>query len=278
MYTPQNIPLDAIDTQLLPRDRTLICTEAQTELQSSIAQNGLRLPIEVYKTDTGFALISGYRRLLAFQSLHTLTDNDQYAKIPAVIRNPADKQAALAAMVEENEIRQNPSPWERARIAIVTTDTGVFATLDAALAALYPQISRQKRAKLRAVAEVVEGLGGQLIDPELLSENQLIRLSQILRLGWTEIVITTLGEHRDKTCADQWHRLLPVIQEVEKRVSENRSTNPNCPRRLSRPKKGVSIRREKTRNGYILHITGRQANDMLVTEVLEEIERWMGPA
>jgi len=273
MYTPQNIPLDAIDTGLLPRDRTLICADAQTELQSSIAQNGLRMPIEVYKTDTGFALISGYRRLLAFQSLHALTGNDQYTKISAVLRNPADKQAALAAMIEENEIRQNPSPWERARIAIVTTNTDVFATLDAALATLYPQISRQKRAKLRAMAEVVEGLDGQLIDPELLSENQLIRLSQILRLGWTDIVITTLGECRDKTCTDQWHRLLPVIQEAE-----NRSTNPNCPRRLSRPKNGVSIRREKTRNGYILHITGRRANGMLVTTVLEEIERWMGPA
>ncbi len=278
MYTPQNIPLDAIDTGLLPRDRTLICADAQTELQSSIAQNGLRMPIEVYKTDTGFALISGYRRLLAFQSLHALTGNDQYTKISAVLHNPADKQAALAAMIEENEIRQNPSPWERARIAVVTTNTDVFATLDAALATLYPQISRQKRAKLRAMAEVVEGLDGQLIDPELLSENQLIRLSQILRLGWTDIVITTLGECRDKTCTDQWHRLLPVIQEAEKRISENRSTNPNCPRRLSRPKNGVSIRREKTRNGYILHITGRRANGMLVTTVLEEIERWMGPA
>lgn len=278
MYTPQNIPLDAITATTLPRDRTVICPQAQTELQSSIAANGLRIPIEVYKTETGHALISGYRRLLAFQTLYDATGHEKYTQIPAIIREPANQQAALADMVAENEVRQNLSPWERGQIAVTTTNTGVFDTIDAAMATLYPQITRQKRSKLRAVIEVVEALSGQLHDPELLSENQLIRLAHALRLDWAEIIIAAIGEENDNTCADQWHRLLPVLQEVEARAAQNRSTNPNHPRRLSHPKKGVYIRREETKNGYILHITGRQANDMLVTSVLEDIELMMGPA
>jgi hypothetical protein len=77
MEKPQNIPLTAIDTATLPRDRTFIDADAQAELQSSIQQNGLRMPIELYKTDTGYALISGFRRLIAIQSLHEITQDDQ---------------------------------------------------------------------------------------------------------------------------------------------------------------------------------------------------------
>lgn len=53
---------------------------------------------------------------MAYQTLHTATDDARYKTIPALIRSPKNKQAALAAMVEENEIRQSLSPWERARI------------------------------------------------------------------------------------------------------------------------------------------------------------------
>jgi len=278
MNTPQNIPLNDIDTTTLPRDRTLICADAQAELQSSIAQNGLRLPIELYKTETGYALISGYRRLMAFETLHTATDDERYKTIPALIRTPVNKQAALAAMVEENEIRQNLSPWERARITVTTQGAGLFETLDAALATLYPQISRQKRAKLRAITEVVDILDGHLIDPELLTENQLMRLAQCLRLGWTDIIITALSEQNDPSGTTQWQRLLPVMGESETLITQNRSTNPKCPRRLSRPLKGICIRREKTQDGYVLHISGRRATGALMTDVLDEIERWLGPA
>ncbi|MEJ6707216.1 MAG: ParB N-terminal domain-containing protein [Amylibacter sp.] len=104
----KHIPLNQIETTALPRDRTLIDTNALTELTASIRTNGLRLPIEVYPTDTGFALIAGYRRHLAFQTL-AQTDNT-FAKIPAFIRTPKSMPNALAAMIEENEMRQSLSP------------------------------------------------------------------------------------------------------------------------------------------------------------------------
>lgn len=42
-----HIPLTQIDTITIPRDRTLIDTNALDELTASIRTNGLRLPIEV---------------------------------------------------------------------------------------------------------------------------------------------------------------------------------------------------------------------------------------
>lgn len=276
MDTPQNIPLTAIDTTTLPRDRTFIDADAQTELQASIKQNGLRLPVELYKTNTGYTLISGYRRLLAFQSLFEITQDDQYTTIAALIHAPVGKQAALAAMVEENEIRQNLSPWERARVIVTAHETEIFDTLDAALTTLYPQISRQKRSKLRAITEVVEALDGSLIDPERLTENQLIRLAQCLRLDWGKIIFAAIAEQHDPSSTTQWNRLLPTLQEAETLVIENRSTNPNRPRRLSRPRAGISVRRERTHEGYLLYITGAQATSRLMTQVLDDIELQLG--
>ncbi len=272
----QNIPLNEIDTTTLPRDRTIIDADAQQELQTSIAQNGLRLPIEVYPIKTGYGLISGYRRLTAIQTLSETTKDSKYTTITALIRTPKNRQEALAAMVEENEVRQNLSPWERARIIITAHDAGIFDSITTALTTLYPQISRQKRSKLRAITEVIEVLDGHLIDPEQLTQNQLIRLANILRLDWGKIIIAAIDEQNDLSSTTQWNRLLPIIQEAETRLSENRSTAPNRPHRLSTPKNGINIRRECTPNGYLLHITGKHATDMLITSVLDQIELWLG--
>ncbi len=277
MDTPQNIPLDQINTTTMPRDRTLICANAQAELQASIAQNGLRLPIELYQTETGLALISGYRRLMAFQTLFDATHDARYKTIPALIRTPENRQAALAAMVEENEIRQNLSPWERAHITVTTRNTGLFDTLDAALATLFPHLNRQKRSKLRAIAEVVDTLDGHLKEPELLTQNQLIRLAQCLRLGWIDIILTAISEQKDHNGSTQWQRLLPILQEAETLIAQNRPTNPKCPRRLSYPGKGLTIRREKSRTGYTLHISGKLATSKLVDDVLDQFEHWLRP-
>lgn len=236
MNTPQNIPLNDIDTTTMPRDRTLICANAQAELQASIAQNGLRLPIEVYRTETGYALISGYRRHMAFQTLLSDTDDPRYKPSPPSCAPPENRQAALAAMVEENEIRQNLSPWERARITVTTKNAGLFETLDAALATLYPHISRQKRSKLRAITEVVDTFEGHLKDPELLTENQLTRLAQCLQLGWVDIILTAISEQKDQSCSTQWQRLLPILQEAETLIAQQ---TPNAPAACPTPAKAL---------------------------------------
>lgn len=270
------IPTDRIDPHALPRDRSVIDRAAQDELQRSIAASGLRQPVEVFATPEGYALISGYRRLAAVQALHALTGDARWSRIDAVLRAPATLAEALAAMVEENEIRAELSSWERARIAVSAERQGHFATLDAALCGLYPHAHRTKRIRLRAVAEVVEALDGALADPESLAERRLLRIANALRLGWGELIEAALESAEAETAAAQWIALEPVLTEAETLVAEGRPTRPGRPKRLSRPYRSVTIRRERTRNGYLLRITGAGANDTLMTEVLDQIEQMFG--
>lgn len=269
------IPLDRIDPFALPRDRSVLDRTPMDELRASILANGLRQPIEVFATETGYGLLSGFRRLTAFGELHDRTGDPTFAEIDAILRTPADRRAAVAAVVEENDIRVGLTPWERASYAIATTRTGLFDTLDAAIAGLYPFAARQKRAKIRAIAEVVESLGDSLTDAVDMSENRLLRLSAVLRLGWEELVHAALIQGA-RTPQAQWDRLRPLLDEAETLHKQGRSTNPNRPKRLSRPRPGLVIRRETTEHGYSLHLTGPNATAALMREAMEQLEFWLG--
>ncbi|MCP3971253.1 MAG: ParB N-terminal domain-containing protein [Rhodobacteraceae bacterium] len=122
------IPLTDIDPNALPRDRTVLDETALLELQSSIVGTGLRQPIEVFANSGDdcppFGLISGLRRFTVMQRLHQATGLAQYAGIDAILRSPDDIAAALAQMVEENDIRADLTPWERARVALDTHEKG----------------------------------------------------------------------------------------------------------------------------------------------------------
>ncbi len=268
------IPIDQIDPLAIPRDRSILDTAAMTELRASIARSGLRQPVEVFATQTGYGLISGYRRLQATRELHQATGQAKYAEIDAILRSPQDQKAALASMVEENDIRADLSPWERAAIATAAHQTGIFETLDAALIGLYPHAHRQKRAKLRAIAEVVEALGDSLTDPEDYSETRLLRLSAVLRMGWFELLSAALTQGAGDA-QSQWVRLQPLLSEAETLHAQGKLTNPNRPKRLVRPKPGLTVRREKNDYGYTLHITGPAARTGIVQDAIEQLELWL---
>ena len=270
------IPTTHIDADALPRDRTLLDPHAQDELQGSIRAHGLRMPIEVYATGDRYALLSGYRRLTAIRALHDLTGLDEYTQIDALLRTPDTRAAALAAMVEENEQRQPLSPWERGRIALATVEDGTFATLDDAIPALFPQARRQKRARLRAVAEVVQALDGTLTDPEALSENKLLRLATALRNGWGELLVTAIEQKEVTQIDTQWSAIRPVLDEHDAILKGDHSPSPTQPRRLAHPRAGVTIRRERLANGWCLYVTGRGASERIVGEALEQVEYLLG--
>lgn len=269
----QNLPLSEIDATALPRDRAGLDPEALAELQASIAANGLRQPIEVFKTDTGYGLISGLRRLTAVTQLCALRGTDPV--IAAFIRSPATLAEALVAMVEENDIRQNPSAWERAAIITTLRDSGDFDTLDAATRALYPHANAAKRQRLRSAAMVVEELDGLLATPEHLSERQILRLSAALRADFTPLIVATLQESSANTIESQWQALLPVMIEAEQPQSPHPS-RPNRPRRVLHPAPGVVVRREMTSDGWVLRFTGPDASGMRMDYVMDEVERLFG--
>ena len=89
------LPIAQIDTNALPRDRTHLDPDALRELQTSIATNGLRMPIEVFAIEGPhpYALISGLRRLTAVANIARLRGTD--AEIDAAV------QSVLARLAEQ---------------------------------------------------------------------------------------------------------------------------------------------------------------------------------
>jgi ParB family chromosome partitioning protein len=118
------IPTDEIDPEALPRDRLAVDERPLGELINSIAVDGLRMPIEVWElpepreTPSGpphrYGLISGFRRLAAYQRLGADEPDGRFAAIPAFVRQPRSVGHAMAQMIDENETRVQISPWERA--------------------------------------------------------------------------------------------------------------------------------------------------------------------
>jgi ParB family chromosome partitioning protein len=281
------IPLAEIDAAALTRDRAALDDEALGELRLSIAANGLRLPIELWpltqprKSDSGehrYGLISGLRRLRAFEALHALTGNERYAAIPAFLRAPADYTAALAAMVEENEVRAQLSPWERGRVAMLAHYHEVYPTIEEAVEKLYPSANRQKRARLHNIARLVHELDGFLTAPERLSERQCLRIEAALRAGFDTVIKVALTESRSEAPEAQWRLLLPILAEAESVPPETAAPKrPGRPRRVLQPKRGLTFRREMTRDGWCLHLTGPLATSDFVDEIFDEIERLFAP-
>ena len=279
------LPLDAIDATALPRDRTTLNPAAMDDLTASIAANGLRQPIEVWQLSTPAAplthgLIAGFRRLQAHRALASCRRDGSFATIPAFLRSPASLPQALAAMVEENECRAEVSPWDKARLLVEVTAQGLFPTIDAALAELHASTSRQKRARLRAAAQVVEELEGLLTTPDRLNENRLLRLASALRGGFIELIQQILQETRGQNLESQWSALAQTLAEADRGEEEIPATFTAAarPRRLLILRQGLTIRREETPLGYVLRFSGPEARKKgLMDDVMDQVERWFQP-
>ncbi len=276
-----HIPLSQIAPFALPRDRLTLDPAALSELQSSIATEGLRQPIEVWRlsqpTEDGhlYGLISGLRRLTAHQNLSRLNPT-RWPTIAAFLREPRDIPHALAAMVAENEVRAEITPWDKGRILVEVVREGHFPTLDAAAQALHPSASRQKRARLRAVASVVEELEGEITTPERLTENRLLRLAAALHGGFIPLVHQILLETRGRNLETQWSALVATLIEAERGEEEIPATptTPARPRRMIELQPGLTIRREWTPGGYVLRFSGPEAKrGGLMDDVMDMVER-----
>ncbi len=194
------IPLAEIDEHALSRDRTAIDEASLTELRLSIATHGLRMPIEVFALAEPhgphrYGLISGFRRLAAVRALaETFHDKSRFAAIPAFLRTPKDAADVYVQMVEENAIRAEVSPWEQAMVAVKSARAEAFPGIDAAIEALYANLSRQKRARLRTIAHLACDLDGYLTAPETLSLRQLLRLAPLIPRGYGDLLRATLTD------------------------------------------------------------------------------------
>ena len=274
-----HLPLDRIDADALPRDRTGLDPDPFNELVASIRDDGLRAPVEVFPlaaaggAEPRFGLIAGLRRFSAFEYLRS-TGRPGFDTIPAFLRDltPAE---AFRAMVAENELRADRSPWERARAALLAVKAGFHGTVEAAVDALHPAADRRKRARLRAMAFAVEDLDGLWTAPERIAQHDLLALADALRAGFGPPIAEALTAVRKRPHTRQWEAVQPYLAEhaAERARPPVPPHPPGRPKRLSRPRLGLTVRRERIPAGYVLRFSGPEATSPLLDTVIDEIER-----
>lgn len=273
------IPVAEIHPDAIPRDRLIHDPDALSELRASIEAEGLRQPIELFGLEPDeqgrqYGLISGYRRLSVFRALGRDT-------IPAFLRNfPGGYPDLLSAMVTENEIRSQISPWEKAMFVLTCLRGNTFPNADTAIDALFPALSRQKRSRLRGHVMVAEAFEYGFATPERLSVSRLDRLAAALRSGWDDILRSALPHHKTHSLESQWQAILPILTEsaAPPSVAGPAPDTPGAPRRLRNLRKGLTVRRELTRSGWILRFTGPQAKSPgIIDDVMDEVERIFSP-
>lgn len=282
------LPLDQVDPNAMVRDRTVLNKEEFDELKWSIYRVGQRLPIEVFLRsnpkagEAPYGLISGYRRYRAVEALHAEDPDEKYETVLALVRNPEDLGGAIVAMVEENEIRETVSHYERGRIAVIAAQDGVFASTELAVDALFRSASKAKRSKIRSFALIFEDLGDCLRYPELLKEREGLRLAAALRSG-AEVELRQALLSVDVTDpAQEWPMLEPILSRYE--TKEREPARGGRPRRVDAQagwegdtlhlESGIKIRRETdAREGHVIRVMGDSVAPEMVEFCMEELAK-----
>lgn len=179
------IPLDAIDTQKLIRDRAPGADYELAELVASIREIGLSNPIRVEPAGKGrYELVQGWRRLSAYRELLAETGDAQaWGQIPAGIVARGDQLDQLyRRMVDENLVRKDISFAEMAQLAVHYAMDPQTAEHDAekAVAILFKSAGYQKRSYIRNFIRLVEALSGALLYPQEIPRALGLALSQRL--------------------------------------------------------------------------------------------------
>lgn len=176
-----SVPLEAIQTDYMIRDRQDCNDEDMAVLKASLRARGQQMPIEVVALEAGrFGLISGWRRVLALGELQAETGDVHFGEVRALLRHPQDISAAYVAMIEENEIRANLSFYERARIAYLSVQAGVYESDKQALQTLFSAISFSKRSKVKSFIPIVAVLDDVLVHPNQIPEKLGLALSKVI--------------------------------------------------------------------------------------------------
>ncbi|GHF65442.1 replication protein [Seohaeicola zhoushanensis] len=160
------VPLDAIETHMLVRDRAKGPDGELDTLKTSIREIGLSNPIRVEaRPDGKFELIQGYRRMMAYRALHEETGEALYATIPAAINPSGDSVDSLyRKMVDENLVRKDISFAEMAQLALDYAADPLTQENDPdkAVALLFRSAGYQKRSYIRSFIKLVSRLGKHL--------------------------------------------------------------------------------------------------------------------
>lgn len=176
------IPLDAVVTDRLLRDRKPGADAELEELKTSIREIGLSNPIRVEAREDGkYELIQGMRRLMAFKALHEETDDAAFATIPAgIVPTEAQVQTSYRRMVDENLIRKDISFAEMATLArrYAADPENECPEVADAVSVLFKSATYTKRSYIRAFAELLMRLDKVLEHPQEIPRNVGVELKR----------------------------------------------------------------------------------------------------
>lgn len=293
------LPTAEIVADELTRDRMAMDPEELAELKTSILVGGLRLPVEVFElsdpdpSGARYGLLSGFRRLAAIRALAAETGQAEYQNIKALVREPGSVAGAYVAMVEENEIRADLTPYERGRVAVLAVGHGAFATVEDAVDGLFRAASKAKRSKIRSFALVHEDLGDLLGWPETLSEKAGLRLAGAIRAGLGEPLREALARGQAGDPEEEWAALEGLCLDAEALTRDARKGGrPKKAAAKSKAKgstsedgfgvrhldNGVTLRRLSDAKGYYIRFEGRHVDAEILELAMDELARLLGPA
>ena len=154
----------------------------------------------------------------------------------------------------------------------------IVLTVELRVAGLYPTLNKQRRARLRAIAEVVSEIGDELlINPEALTVNQLNRVAAAIRQGYSDLIHKALIHSHDRSPEGQWKIIRAILDEAEHDNRTPRSGyRPGRPRRFIQAHTNLYIRREKTPEGWNLRFTGPDATGPLMEDIMDYVEQNFG--
>ncbi|MFT4013720.1 MAG: ParB N-terminal domain-containing protein [Paracoccus sp. (in: a-proteobacteria)] len=280
------LPLEQIDETAMVRDRMVMSEEDMQELRLSISAHGLRLPIEVFQMPAlggaapRYGLLSGYRRLQAMRALFALTQAEKHARIRALVRPRSESDEAFVAMVEENEVRQELSHFERGRIAVIAANQGAFANTEDAVNKLFATGSKAKRSKVRSFALIFEELGDMLAFPEALTERRGLRISAALRGGAEPRLREVLSVNQPRDADEEWALIEPLLREIEEGPREpSRGGRPRLKPVASgwldagtlRTTSGITLRRSRDGRAHVIRLEGDALHEDLMDSLMSEI-------
>ena len=247
----EHLPLNAILADHLVRDRVASDPEEMAILRESIRARGQQTPIEVVELAGGrFGLISGWRRFQAIRELSRETGESRFATILAVRRQPGSAGAAYVAMVEENEIRVGLGHYERARIAAIAAEQGVFPDLSTALRRLYSGASRAKRSKIGSFVTLHQALGAHLRFPAAIPERLGLALVKAIetRPGFAPRAARALDAAAPETAEAEQGLLAGLLSDPKKTLTRPKETREIAPG-LVLTTEGAGPRRRLTLSG-----------------------------
>ena len=241
----ETVPLDAVRTAKLARDRRVAAGLDLADLKASIREVGLSNPIRVEPDGAGgYELIQGLRRLEAHRALLAETGDARFAVIPAGIVPPGETEATLyRRMVDENLVRSGVSFAEMAMLARRYAEDGVdgCGDLDEAVNALFASASPQKRSYIRRFAQLTARLGKVLEHPEAIP--RALGLAVMDRLDAEPGAIAALSEAvRDAAGTGAEGELAVLRRFAGAEAPPRPRAKPDEPRRRGAPRRSVTVR------------------------------------